>query len=64
MASLAFSDTLYCGTFDQGLWRSSDGGGTFEPVDEGIAHRQLMSITVGDDERNDGLGGPQARRPV
>jgi hypothetical protein len=42
---------VYCGTLDQGLWRSSDAGDSFEPLGSGIAHRQVMSLAVGVGER-------------
>src|SRR5690242_18273676 len=29
---------MYCGTFGQGLWRSDDAGGMWQPVGAGIAH--------------------------
>ncbi|MFL5665208.1 MAG: WD40/YVTN/BNR-like repeat-containing protein [Ktedonobacteraceae bacterium] len=49
-------EQVYCGTFDQGLWRSSDAGSTFEPAGLGIAHRQVMSVAVGGNSREHGYG--------
>src|SRR4051812_9648890 len=49
-------EQVYCGTFDQGLWRSSDAGSTFEPAGLGIAHRQVMSVAVGGNWREHGYG--------
>lgn len=39
-------EQVYCGTFDQGLWRSTDAGASWEPAGEGIAHKQVMSVAV------------------
>jgi len=37
---------VYCGTFDQGLWRSNDAGDSWEHADEGITHKQVMAVAV------------------
>lgn len=37
---------VYCGTFDQGLWRSNDAGDTWEHAGEGITHKQVMAVAV------------------
>jgi photosystem II stability/assembly factor-like uncharacterized protein len=42
---------IYCGTFGDGLWLSTDGGGTWSPAGEGIAHGEVMSIAVSAAER-------------
>ena len=47
---------MYCGTFEQGLWRSSDAGASWEPVGAGIAHPRVMSVAVSPHERSDGYG--------
>jgi photosystem II stability/assembly factor-like uncharacterized protein len=47
---------VYCGTFDRGLWRSSDAGTSWEPVGEGITHEKVMSVAVSTTERIDGSG--------
>ena len=47
---------IYCGTFDQGLWRSNDAGASWEPASEGIAHEQVMSVAVSAAEQVGGSG--------
>lgn len=60
-------ERVYCGTFGQGLWRSSDAGRNWEPVGdvsanqrtrngEGMAHPQLTSLAVSLTERAGGFG--------
>lgn len=49
-------EQVYCGTFDQGLWRSSDAGKSWEPVGEGISHPQVTSVAVSATERIHGSG--------
>src|SRR5258708_26924821 len=49
-------EQVYCGTFDQGLWRSADAGASWEPAGEGIAHEQVMSVTVSAAEQVRGSG--------
>ncbi len=49
-------EQIYCGTFDQGLWRSSDAGRSWQHVDEGIAHGRVMSVAVSAVERAGGYG--------
>jgi hypothetical protein len=39
-------EQVYCGTFHRGLWRSIDGGYSWEHVDEGITSAQVMSVAV------------------
>ena len=49
-------EQLYCGTFDKGLWRSADAGGSWEPVGEGIARDAVMAVAVSPVERANGHG--------
>jgi photosystem II stability/assembly factor-like uncharacterized protein len=42
---------IFCGTFGDGAWRSSDGGETWSPAGAGISHREVMSIAVSAAER-------------
>lgn len=37
---------LYAGTMGHGLWRSQDGGSSWEPVAEGIPHAVVTSVAV------------------
>src|SRR5699024_5027824 len=37
---------LYGGTFDDGLFISNDGGGTWEPAGDGITHNRVMSLGI------------------
>ncbi len=39
-------ERVYCGTFNDGLWRSSDGGLHWEPVGKGIAHNRVTAVAV------------------
>ncbi len=47
-------EKLYCGTFDQGLWQSSDAGKTWQHVDDGITEKQITSLAVSPLERGNG----------
>lgn len=47
---------VYCGTFDQGLWQSSDSGNSWQHVGEGITHQQIMSVAVSATEQVRGYG--------
>ena len=47
---------MYAGTFDNGLFRSSDGGQRWHPVGEGIPHDRILSVAVSPADRSDGLG--------
>ncbi len=49
-------ELVYCGTFDQGLWRSADVGVSWAHVGEGITHEKVMSVTVSATERKGGYG--------
>jgi hypothetical protein len=42
---------VYCGTFGQGLFASDDAGTTWRPVGEGIAHKEIMAVSVSPSER-------------
>ena len=47
---------LYCGTAEAGLWRSADGGRSWEPVGEGIAYGKVTAVAVSAAEGTDGRG--------
>ena len=49
-------EQIYCGTFDQGLWRSSDAGASWEHVGEGITREKVMSVAVSPLEQVGGYG--------
>jgi hypothetical protein len=49
-----YPQEVYCGTFGQGLWRSLDGGSTWENVGKGIIGEQVMSVAVNPLERSNG----------
>lgn len=37
---------IFCGTFGDGLFRSTDGGETWDPVGAGVLHDDVMSIAI------------------
>lgn len=39
--------TVYCGTFGEGLWLSHDGGGSWSPASEGIDLKQVTAVAAG-----------------
>ena len=45
---------IYCGTLGHGVWRSDDGGRSWEEAGPGITHRVVMSIAVSATESEDG----------
>lgn len=47
---------VYCGTAGAGLFRSRDGGRTWQAVGPGIDHRTITAVAVGHAEGVDGLG--------
>jgi hypothetical protein len=47
---------LYCGTLDQGLWRSDNAGESWEQVGAGIESPSVTSVTVSLTERVGGYG--------
>ncbi|HKV44312.1 MAG TPA: hypothetical protein VJT32_06500 [bacterium] len=44
-------ERVYCGTFGRGLWASSDGGGSWWSVGDGIAYGEVMAVAVSSLER-------------
>ena len=47
---------VYCGTLGRGVWRSDDGGRSWEPAGAGVTHPAVMSIAVSATESGDGAG--------
>ncbi len=47
---------VYCGTFDQGLWRSRDAGETWEKVGTDVIQPQITSVAVSRTERRGDAG--------
>jgi photosystem II stability/assembly factor-like uncharacterized protein len=47
---------LYCGTWGEGLWRSQDGGRTWNQAGSGISHPEITSVAVGPTERGQPFG--------
>ena len=47
---------MYAGTFDQGLFRSADGGQNWEPAGAGIPHSRVLSVAVSPSDHSDGIG--------
>lgn len=46
---------LYCGTFDDGLWRSEDGGDSWQRVG-GLSAQRVTSVAVSAEDVADGFG--------
>jgi photosystem II stability/assembly factor-like uncharacterized protein len=44
-------DFVYAGTFNAGLWRSRDGGRSWQPASDGIRHPRVLSVVVSRCER-------------
>ena len=44
-------DLVYCGSFGHGLWRSHDGGTTWQPVGQGIGYGEVTAVAVSRLER-------------
>ncbi|MEO6893203.1 MAG: glycosyl hydrolase [Ktedonobacteraceae bacterium] len=49
-------EQVYCGTLEQGLWHSNDGGQTWQPAGAGITHKQVTAVAVSATERVGGYG--------
>lgn len=49
-------ERLYCGTFGQGLWISTDAGHSWQPVGDGIRSSQITAVAVSGTERAGTLG--------
>ena len=47
---------VYCGTLGRGVWRSDDGGRSWEPAGSGVTHPAVMSIAVSATESEGGAG--------
>lgn len=47
---------IYCGTFDQGLWQSTDAGATWAKTGEGITSEKVMAVAVSALDRANGTG--------
>src|SRR5215831_8070532 len=44
-------ERLYCGTFGQGMWVSTDAGHSWRPAGAGINSPQIMAVAVSKNER-------------
>ncbi len=49
-------EQVYCGTFDAGVWRSSDAGASWEHVGHNIPPERIMSVAVSPLEQFGGYG--------
>ncbi|HET9017701.1 MAG TPA: hypothetical protein VFN57_19015, partial [Thermomicrobiaceae bacterium] len=47
---------LFAGTFDRGLYRTRDGGRTWDEVSAGIPHRRVLSVAISPSDRPGDLG--------
>jgi photosystem II stability/assembly factor-like uncharacterized protein len=48
-------DRVYVGTFDDGIYRTLDGGAHWEQVGESIPHQRVLSIAISPSDRVNGL---------
>ena len=48
-------DRIFAGTFDQGVYRSRDGGKTWEQAGGGIPHQRVLSVAFASARRGNGL---------
>lgn len=48
------ADRVFVGTFDRGVYRSLDGGHTWESVGEGMEDQRVLSIAISPSDRVDG----------
>ncbi len=56
-------ELLYCGTREAGLWRSTDGGYSWEPVGEGVSSPNVTAVAVSAAERiGERIGGRSGER--
>lgn len=51
---------MYAGTFDNGLFRSDDGGLRWHPAGDGIPHQRILSVAVSPSDRSNGIGAVYA----
>ncbi len=49
-------ERVYCGTYDQGMWQSTDAGATWKPTGAGITSKQVMSVAVSSVDQAGGAG--------
>ncbi|GAA4467974.1 hypothetical protein [Novipirellula rosea] len=49
-------ELVYCGTMDQGLWRSDDAGRSWRKAGNGIVHQRVLSVAVSPLQRVNGRG--------
>lgn len=46
---------LYTGTFDQGLFRTRDGGASWTPVGQSLPHQRVLSVALSPSDQANGL---------
>ncbi len=51
---------MYAGTFDNGLFRSDDGGLHWRAAGDGIPHERILSVAVSPSDRSNGMGAVYA----
>src|SRR5487761_984982 len=44
-------DVCYCATFGDALWKSDDSGKTWQSSGKGVSHKEVMSVSVSQNER-------------
>jgi photosystem II stability/assembly factor-like uncharacterized protein len=53
-------DRIYAGTFDDGVYRSRDGGTSWQQVGGEIPHKRVLSVAISPSHRTDGLAAVYA----
>ena len=53
-------DRVFAGTFDDGLWRSLDGGDSWQRIEVGIEEDRVLSVAISPSSVTDGLGAVYA----
>ncbi|WP_264783127.1 hypothetical protein [Haladaptatus sp. T7] len=50
-------DLAFCGTTEDGLWRTTDGGETWSRIGEGIAHERITAVSLDEAKGSEGQSG-------
>ncbi len=53
------TDRVFCGTYDAGLWRSEDGGDSWERVGENAVGNKVMAVAIDPDDPDEAWAGTE-----